>query len=145
MVQAIDTASVFHLVYVLSFLTGSASIGYLVIRLAYAEIRMMDNSLKIGYSLIAGGGIVIIAFAADGFAGSTQSSGGGWFPLTLLATLALSFAVLRLITKMREPHVVQVGLPTVRNVQGIERNGLEQEFASVIHAVSQQESGDAQK
>ncbi len=138
---------------VLSFVFGAGSLGYLVIRLSYPEIRVFDGKLKAGYSLFAGwvlvGSSLILDYALSSVVGSSLR--GGIFPITLLLCSLLGFVLLRTFVLVNMSSALELGLP-ISKLQGnaLGRNGnksdaseetmsdIGQQFINIMQAISKE-------
>ncbi len=94
------------------FLVGSTPVGYFVIRISYPEVRVYESSLKVGYSMLAGAFLVVLAYAFDAQIATPASRvEGGLLPLTFVLACVASFVVLRLLVMLMLPREIQLGLP----------------------------------
>ncbi|MFA6048851.1 MAG: hypothetical protein WC792_02815 [Candidatus Micrarchaeia archaeon] len=101
------------LAYHAAFVIGSASFGYLLLRLTWPDVRLGSAQEKLGFSAIAGGAIAIAAifldYFASGFAGYDFSQ--GFAPAILAMLLVLCFAGFQAYFYYSRPAFLTVGIP----------------------------------
>lgn len=109
----LDTSLIINSLVVILFVFGAGSLGYLVIRLSYPEVRVFDAKLKAGYSLLTGwilvGAALILDYLISYFIG--YSLRGGIFPITLLLCSIFGFVFLRTYILVNMPSALELGLP----------------------------------
>ncbi len=105
--------AVFSGLYYLFFLLGSASFGYLLLRLTYPDVRLYSDSEKLGLSAILGGAVALCSFGLD-FAASLIAGypfSQGFLPIVFVAVLVLAFAGFQLYFYYSRSAYITVGLP----------------------------------
>ncbi len=92
---------------------GSVSVGYMLLRMAAPDSRLLDEEHKLGYGALAGLAIVVIAVLLDSLLTSWESvlAAKGAFPLAFAATAIVSFVGLRLWFVLSPSETTTVGLP----------------------------------
>jgi hypothetical protein len=92
---------------------GSVSVGYLLLRLAAPDSRLLDEEHKLGYGAIAGLAIVVIAVLLDALITSWESVllARGAFPFAFVLTSAASFVGLRIWFALTPSETTMVSLP----------------------------------
>ncbi len=111
--MAVLEGTVLYLYYAF-FVLGSASFGYLVLRLGYPDVRLYGGKEKLGLSGILGGAIALIALGLD-FAASKVAAydfSAGFLPVFLLLVVSLVFLGVRLyFFYFSQSEYITVGIP----------------------------------
>ncbi len=124
------------ILYALFLSVGSVSIGYLVLRLAYPEVRLMQQRKKFAYSFATGAGLFAIALVFDAFFGYPLFQGHYYTSLFVLC-VSLLF-VFKALSSLASPAEMLIALPTpafmgrtvnVRKMRDIKKRVLEAEAA----------------
>ena len=127
--------------YALFLGVGSVSIGYLVLRLSYPEIRLMQQRRKFAYSLAAGTGLFTVALVFDALLGYPLFEGHYYTALFALC-LGLLF-IFKALSSLAAPAEMLIALPTpafmsgranVSKMREIKKRVLEAEAARVAPA-----------
>lgn len=95
------------------FIAGSVTIGYLLLRLTFPDIRLLTTEVKLGSAGISGALLTISAFIVDYlFEGSLNVlEGTGTYPIILFLLFALSFVFMKLYFIFSRPEYLTVGVP----------------------------------
>ncbi len=99
--------------YYLALVAGSASFGYLLLRITWPDVRLNSTREKLGLSVVVGAILTIAAivldYAASAAAGYPFSQ--GFAPLILSTVLVLAFACFRAFFFYSRPAFLTVGIP----------------------------------
>ncbi len=92
---------------------GAVSLGYLVLRLAHPETRLLDEEHKLGYSALTGFTLTALALFADAaVAGLGRTSEAkGAFPLALFCSTVFAVLGLRTWFAVHSPRTATIGVP----------------------------------
>lgn len=106
--------SLLSYIYYAFFVVGSVTLGYLLLRLAFPEVRTMDKNAKLGAAGISGALLAVAAFAIDyAYDGSLEVlSGNGIYAMILFVLFLLSFVALKLYFMFSRPDFLTVGVPS---------------------------------
>ena len=97
--------------YYLYLIVGSVSLGYLLLRLNYPDVRLFSQRKKFSYSLGVGAAIVALSLAADFALAGTAGMAGFAVTFVFIFVLAAFLAV-----KIAENE----GIPLLVTVLGLE-------------------------
>ena len=99
---------------------GSVSIGYLVIRMAAPDSRLLDEEHKLGYGALAGLAMVIVAVLLDALLTSWDSvlAAKGAFPLAFVLAAAGGYGGLRAWLAFTQSETAEVALPMHPQISG---------------------------
>ncbi|VVB67752.1 Uncharacterised protein [Candidatus Norongarragalina meridionalis] len=100
-------------VYYLYLIAGSVSLGYLLLRLNYPDVRLFSQRKKLTYSLGVGAGIVVLSLAADFvLAGGGAVAAAAGFAVTFVFIFVLAaFLAVKVAAMAAKPDYVVVGIP----------------------------------
>ncbi|MFH0922870.1 MAG: hypothetical protein V1811_02310, partial [Candidatus Micrarchaeota archaeon] len=99
-------------------LLGSVSFGYILLRLTYPDIRVGSREQKLGFSGLAGAGVVLAAVAVDYLLSPTAFlAASGLFPIIAFLFLLAGFFGLKTIMAVFSPKFLVVGVPASQQVQ----------------------------
>jgi len=99
------------------YLLGAGSIGYLLVRLSYPDIRLLDKDAKLGVSAILGFFIMCVSIAVEWAAGHAAdfglglSSYQGLMPLFSCLLIIVTFGIMKVYFFVNSPRMLTVGLP----------------------------------
>jgi len=99
------------------YLFGAGSIGYLLVRLSYPDIRLLDKDAKLGISAILGFFIMCVSLAFEWSAGHAGEFGlglhsfQGLMPLFSCILVVLTFGIMKVYFFVNSPRMLTVGLP----------------------------------
>ncbi len=114
---AMDLSFASSALYYGMYLLGAGSIGYLVVRLSYPDIRLLDKDAKLGVSAILGFFIMCISFCVEWLAGHAADFGlgmhsyQGLMPLFSCILVVVTFGIMKLYFFVNSPRMLTVGLP----------------------------------
>lgn len=112
----VDAFSMLDWFFLAFFAIGSTPIGYFVLRMAYPEIRVFDPAVKVGYSMIAGIGLVLCGLLLEFIIFALQPFWtGGLLPITVLFAIVSAFVLLRVFAMLKLPNSIELGLPIRHN------------------------------
>jgi len=98
--------------YYVLFLVGSVSLGYLIVRLSYPEVRTFSNQKKLGQSATLGAAIVFAAVVVEylpGMLGIADFS--GFLPTIVVVFSFITFAGLQLFFHFSASQYLTIGIP----------------------------------
>ena len=96
--------------YYLYLIVGSVSLGYLLLRLNYPDVRLFSQRKKFSYSLGVGAAIVALSLAADFALAGTAGMAG--FAVTFVFIFVLAaFLAVKVAAMAAKPEYVVVGIP----------------------------------
>ncbi len=98
--------------YHLFYLLGAVSIGFILLRLGYPEVRALPQGEKLFNSLLAGGALYAVAFVVDALFGYALLPPNGFIPLTCFALCAVGFVSFKFYSSFSRPPVFSVAVPT---------------------------------
>ncbi len=121
-------------VYYAFFIAGSVTIGYLLLRLTYPEVRTMNYQEKLGSAGISGTLLTAVALFIDYiYDGSLEVlAGNGVYPIILFMLFLLSFVILKLYFQLSRPDFLTVGVP-VNDTVRIEIERIEKKPEHEVH------------
>jgi|GEM_PF-1633248 len=99
------------------YFLGAGSIGYLLVRLSYPDIRLLDKDAKLGVSAILGFFIMCVSFAIEWAAGHASDLGigmhsyQGLMPLFSCVLVVVTFCIMKVYFFVNSPRMLTVGLP----------------------------------
>ncbi|MFH0970969.1 MAG: hypothetical protein V1835_00225 [Candidatus Micrarchaeota archaeon] len=95
------------------FVAGSVTLGYLLLRLTYPELRTIDVNMKLGLSFVAGVLLTLAAFAVDYlYDGKLEVlQGNGTYAIILFLLFLLAFVFLKFYFIFSKPDFLTVGVP----------------------------------
>ncbi len=99
------------------YLFGAGSIGYLLVRLSYPDVRLLDKDTKLGVSVVLGFFIMCISLAFEWVAGYAAEFGlaghdyPGLMPLFSCVLVVLTFGIMKVYFLVNSPRMLTVGLP----------------------------------
>lgn len=96
--------------YYAAYIFGSASTGYMLLRLTYPDVRLIEKHQSMGISFVLGAAIFLLAGGTslvEGLAFNVQNT----LPFFALVYTVLSFTLLKLYFFFNSPSVVTVGVP----------------------------------
>lgn len=99
------------------YLLGAGSIGYLIVRLSYPDVRLLDKDTKLGVSAILGFFVMCVSFAVEWVAGHAADFGlglhsyQGLMPMFSCLLVVVTFGIMKLYFLMNSPRMLTVGLP----------------------------------
>jgi len=99
------------------YFLGAGSIGYLLVRLSYPDIRLLDKDAKLGVSAILGFFIMCVSFAVEWVAGRAADFGlglhsyQGLMPLFSCVLVVVTFGIMKVYFFVNSPRMLTVGLP----------------------------------
>ncbi|PIT85106.1 hypothetical protein COU36_05195 [Candidatus Micrarchaeota archaeon CG10_big_fil_rev_8_21_14_0_10_59_7] len=99
--------------YYIYLVLGSVSLGYLLLRLNYPDVRLFSQRKKLLYSLGAGAAIVVLSIAADfALSGGGAAGSVAGFALTFVFVFVLAaFLAVKVAAMAAKPDYVMVGIP----------------------------------
>ncbi|MFH0835128.1 MAG: FYVE zinc finger domain-containing protein [Candidatus Micrarchaeota archaeon] len=100
-------------VYYLYLILGSVSLGYLLLRLNYPDVRLFSQRKKLAYSLGVGAAIVVLSIAAD-FAlsgGGAVAAAAGFAATFVFVFVLAAFLAVKAAAMAAKPDYVVVGIP----------------------------------
>ncbi|MFH1751208.1 MAG: hypothetical protein ABH863_06010 [Candidatus Micrarchaeota archaeon] len=100
-------------VFYIYFISGSVSLGYLLMRLTYPEVRTLSHELKLGVAGISGALLAVASLAIDyAYDGSLAVlEGNGVYPIIMFVMFLLSFVALKMYFMFSRPEFLTVGMP----------------------------------
>jgi len=99
------------------YLLGAGSIGYLLVRLSYPDIRLLDKDAKLGVSAILGFFIMCVSIAVEWVAGHAADFGlglasyQGLMPVFSCVLVIITFGIMKVYFFVNSPRMLTVGLP----------------------------------
>lgn len=95
------------------FITGSVTLGYLLLRITIPEVRTLPYEMKMGSAGISGALLAIAAFGIDYLFGTEPGVvfNSGIYPIIIFALFLLSFVILKLYFVFTRPEFLTVGVP----------------------------------
>jgi len=99
--------------YYAFLLLGSVSMGYILLRLTYPDIRVASRERKLGYAGLAGAGVTLAAAATDFLLSPTAFlSATSTFPIIFVLFSIAGFFGLKTFSLVFTPKFVVVGIPS---------------------------------
>ena len=96
--------------YHLSYFFGSVSVGYLLLRLTYPDIRIIDKNKSLGISFVLGAAVYVFAQASSESI-AWVSGISGLLPGIILAYSTIGFLLLKIYFYFNTPSLLTVGVP----------------------------------
>jgi len=99
------------------YLLGAGSIGYLLVRLSYPDVRLLDKDAKLGVSAILGFFIMCVSIAFEWVAGHAADFGlglvsyQGLMPVFSCVLVIITFGIMKVYFFVNSPRMLTVGLP----------------------------------
>jgi len=99
------------------YLLGAGSIGYLLVRLSYPDIRLLDKDAKLGVSAILGFFIMCVSITVEWVAGHAADFGlglasyQGLMPVFSCILVIITFGIMKVYFFVNSPRMLTVGLP----------------------------------
>ncbi|MFA4946585.1 MAG: hypothetical protein WC607_03570 [Candidatus Micrarchaeia archaeon] len=100
------------LFYALFVLAGGSTLGYLVLRLSYPDLRVLATRTKFYYSLAASAALLVASVALDELVFSKGLFAGHYFVLLLLLCIVLLAAFKAVLANLLAPGELLIALPT---------------------------------
>ncbi|MFH1442542.1 MAG: zinc ribbon domain-containing protein [Candidatus Micrarchaeota archaeon] len=99
--------------YYAYFTAGSVTLGYLLLRLTYPEVRLLSTEQKLGNAAVSGALLAIASLAVDFFYDGQLEvlSGNGTYPIIVFLLFLLSFVFMKLYFVFSKPEYLTVGVP----------------------------------
>ncbi len=94
------------------YLVGATSTGYVLMRLAYPEVRALPQAEKLFNSLLAGAALYAVAFVVDALLGYSLLPPDGFAPLTVFALCAIAFFAFKFYSVFSLPATLSIAVPT---------------------------------
>ncbi len=100
------------------YIAGSVTLGYLLLRLTYPEIRLLPLEQKLGTGVVSGAMMTISALTIDFFYDDKLEvlGGNGIYPIIAFMLFLLSFVFLKLYFIFSKPEFLTVGVPVDRPI-----------------------------
>ncbi|PIO02684.1 hypothetical protein COU38_03725 [Candidatus Micrarchaeota archaeon CG10_big_fil_rev_8_21_14_0_10_54_18] len=98
--------------YHLFYLVGATSIGYVLLRLGYPEVRALPQTEKLFNSLLAGAALYAVAFVVDALLGYSLLPPDGFAPLTVFVLCAIAFLAFKFYSVFSVPATLSIAVPT---------------------------------
>jgi hypothetical protein len=99
------------------YVLGAGSVGYLLVRLSYPDVRLLDKDAKLGVSAVLGFFIMCVGLALEWAAGRASDFGfglqsyQGLMPLLSFLLVLLTFGIMKVYFFVNSPRMLTVGLP----------------------------------
>ena len=96
------------------FIVGSVTLGYLLLRLTFPDLRLASNEYKSGAGAVAGGLLALVSLGIDYiYDGKLEVLlGNGVYPIVLFMVFLLTFVFLKLYVMFSKPDFLTIGVPT---------------------------------
>ncbi|MFA5247331.1 MAG: hypothetical protein WC408_05580, partial [Candidatus Micrarchaeia archaeon] len=104
-----DISFAIGIIYYLFYFFGAGSIGYLLVRITYPDIRILDKDAKLGISAILGFIIMVIACAGEYVFGLFFLQ--GLMPLLSMIIVLVTFGIMKVYFFVNSPRMLTIGLP----------------------------------
>ncbi|MBI5224753.1 zinc ribbon domain-containing protein [Candidatus Micrarchaeota archaeon] len=99
--------------YYIYFIVGSVTLGYLLLRLTFPDLRLQSNEYKSGAGAVAGGLLALVSLGIDYiYDGKLEVLlGNGVYPIVLFMVFLLTFVFLKLYVMFSKPDFLTIGVP----------------------------------
>ncbi|HLC47836.1 MAG TPA: zinc ribbon domain-containing protein [Candidatus Norongarragalinales archaeon] len=99
--------------FYLYYIAGSVTLGYLLLRLTYPEVRTLSPETKLGAAGISGGLLAVASLVIDyAFDGKLEVlTGSGLYAIIIFLLFLLSFVTMKLYFMFSRPEFLTVGMP----------------------------------